>query len=368
MRIVYFIDHLRPDGTQFVLKQLVEGFGSRGHHQVVICLNDSWDDVVLRKIREAAADVHIVGKLALVSGVGLVSIFRWLRKGRFDVAVTLLFASDVIGRSLAKLASVPRIVTSIQTRDEFYTQLQRWLVRRTMPWADVVELCSIHLRDFVITEEGAKPDQICVIPHSVRAENYMLPVDRVAVRSEFGLKPDDLVIGSVGRLTSQKGFDVLLQAIALLPPDIHLLLLGIGEEEESLKTLAADLDLSQRLHFVGYRRDLPVLLGAIDLYVQPSRFEGMSIAVLAAMASGCPIVATAVDGTRDQIKDGVHGWLVPPENPAALAQAIQNAISDSSEAEARGQAARKRVIDRFNQGDMITAWENMMMDCGQIDG
>ena len=365
MKIVWFIDHLRPDGAQFVLRQLVEGLAARGHNQTVICLNDSWDDALVKHMTEAGARVRIVGKIPIFLGYGLLSAFLFLRRERFDVAVTLLFVSDVIGRTLAHFACIPRIVTSIQTRDEFYRGWQRWLVRRTVRWADVVELCSENIRDFAVKEEGVPVDRICVIPHSIQVEDYALPVDKEAVRSEFGLGPTDILVVSLGRLTYQKGYDILLQAIALLAsPDVHVILAGKGEDEAKLRALASSLGIGARVHFAGYRRDVPRLLHGLDIYTQPSRYEGMSLAILQAMASSCPIVATAVDGTRELIMDGIHGWLVPPEDVSALATAIQKVCSDPSEANRRGAAAYQRVRDQFNLSEMITAWENILFQRG----
>ena len=362
MKIVYFIDHLRPDGAQFVLRQLVQGLAARDHVQTVICLNNSWDDALVKRLTEAGAQVRIVGKAPIIFGYGLLSTFLLLRRERFDVAVTLLFVSDVIGRTLAHFARIPRIVTSIQTRDEFYRGWQRWLVRRTVRWADVVELCSENIRDFAVKEEGVPSDRICVIPHSIRVEDYAFPVEKEAVRAEFGLEPKDVLVVSLGRLTNQKGYDILLRAVAMLASqDVHVILAGRGEDEEKLHALASSLGIGACVHFAGYRRDVPRLLGGLDIYTQPSRYEGMSLAILQAMAAACPIVATAVDGTCELIADGVHGWLVPPEDVSALAAAIQQACSDPSEARRRGEAAHQRVLDHFNLDKMITAWENMLL-------
>ena len=139
------------------------------------------------------------------------------------------------------------------------------------------------------------------------------------------------------------------------------MLAGKGEDEAKLRTQARALGIEGRVHFAGYRRDVPRLLGGLDLYTQPSRFEGMSLAILQAMAASCPIVATAVDGTRELIVDGMHGWLIPPEDAPALAGAIQAALNDPGEAKRRGAAAHQRVLDQFSVGAMITAWENMLL-------
>jgi len=361
VKIVYFVDHLRADGTQLVLEQLVHGLARRGHEQCVVCLNDSSDEALVNRLRKVCTDVRIVGKAAIVSGYGLVSMWLWLRLESFDVAVTLLFTSDVIGRTLARAAGVPRIVSSLRARNVHYTRWQRWLVRRTVGWADAIVLNSAAVRDFAIAEEGAQPDRIIVIRNGVQVENYHASLSRASLRAEFGLAPEQCLVGSVGRLTYQKGYDVLLQALALVPRmDVHLLLVGTGDEEASLHASVDALGLQRRVHFAGYRRDVPRLLGALDLYVHPARFEGMPNALLEAMAAGCPIVASTVDGNRELIEDGVHGWLVPPEDARALAEAIEYALDNPNEARRRSTAARANATIRFSLDSMIVAWENVL--------
>jgi glycosyltransferase involved in cell wall biosynthesis len=224
----------------------------------------------------------------------------------------------------------------------------------------VVVLSSTHLRDFVIASEGASPDQLVVIPNSIRLQDYIHPIDRNLLRAELGLPSEQIVLGSVGRLTYQKGFDVLLQAFALVPrQDIVLVIAGVGENDASLRGLAAKLGLQNRVHFLGYRRDVPRLMPSFDVYVHASRFEGLPIVVLEAIAAECPVVATAVDGTRELIEDDVHGWIVPPEQPRLFAQAIQAALSDPVEAKARAVAARQHVASKFSFDVLLDSWENV---------
>src|SRR2546426_2615027 len=246
MNILYFIDHLRPDGTQRVLKQLVEGLAARGHKQTVVCLNASWDDELVAFLRKTQANVRIVGKLPLVSGYGLLSLWHWLRQERFDVAVSLLFVADLVGRTLARAARIPRIISSLRARNVDYPSWKRWLARQTMVWANAVIINSAATRDFAIAEEGAPANQIYLIPNGVSVEDYRHPMCRAALRAEFGLEADRCLVGSVGRLMHQKGFDVLLHALSFLPHiDINLLLAGTGEHEARLRTLAITLGLQK---------------------------------------------------------------------------------------------------------------------------
>lgn len=361
MNIVYFIDHLRPDGSQFVLKQLVRGLGARGHAQTVICLNDSWDDDLLQDLRKLGAEVEIIGKKPLFTGIGLWAIWKKLRTGQFDVAITLLFASDTIGRAMSQLAKVPWVVTSIQTLDVYYHPWQRWLVRRTAWISDVVILCSNNLREFAMSEEGVKEEQIKVVFHSIRVDEFSLPHDPMYIRKENNLPNTTYVLGSVGRLTYQKGFDLLLQAIKLLErEDVFLIVAGTGEDHEMLEAKVAELGLQSQVKFSGFRRDIPKFLSGLDLYIHPSRYEGMSLAVLQAMASGKPIIATNVEGMSELIVDSEHGWLVPKEDPGALSAAIDAALSSPTTAQKRGKAAQIRVKTQFDEDLMIERWERIL--------
>jgi glycosyltransferase involved in cell wall biosynthesis len=363
MKVVYFIDNLRGDGTQRVLSQLARKLAERGYKQTVVCLNDSCDEWIVANLRKAPVEVRIVGKAALASGYGLLSTLLWLRREKFDIAVTLLFVADVVGRMLARLAGVDRIISSLRARNVHYSPLQRRLVRATMGSADAVVINSSYLREFAIVEEGARPERIHVIPNGVYIENYSTPIDQGLLRANMGLPRSTLLIGSVGRLTRQKGFDVLLRAFSLLSrEDVNLLIFGIGEEEARLRALASKSGLQERIHFAGYRRDLPSLLGALDLYVHPARFEGMPNALLEAMAAARPIIASNTDGNRELIEDGIHGWLVPPDDPGALAKATEDALTNLDEAQRRGAAARQRVATHFGVEAMVGAWEKLLME------
>ncbi|MGQ9926707.1 MAG: glycosyltransferase [Chloroflexaceae bacterium] len=361
MNVLFCIDHLRGDGTQRILSLLAVGMLERGHRIAVLCLNDSWDDGTIEHLRRSGVSIRVVGKLGLLGGYGLVSTLRWMRRQHFDVAVTMLFWSDVIGRILARRAGIPRLVSSIRARNINYALWQFLLVRATMPLADVVVVNSRRIATFAVAAEGVPPERLVYIPNGVDLSLYTQPVPRALLREELGLSADAPVIGSVGRLTYQKGFDVLLQALARPGLEAaHLLLAGSGEEQERLQALARDLKIHDRIHFAGYRRDVPQWLGALDLYVHPSRFEGTPNILLEAMAAGCPIVATNVDGNGEILINGQHGWLVPPDHPCALADAIQTALDDPTEAHRRAQAAQERARHYFSALSMFDAWEKVL--------
>jgi len=361
MKVVFFIDHLRADGTQRFLRQLVAGLAARGHRLAVVCLNDSWDQVVIDDLRRNGAEVRIVGRAALVGLYGIVTTFIWLRARRFDTAVTLLFTADVFARILAQAAGIPWIISSIRARNVNYSWWQHMMSRLTMPLADLVVLNSANASDYAMQHEGVQRGRMVIIPNGVSVENIAL--SQAALRTELGLPSAGPLLGSTGRLTHQKGFDVLLHALAMLPnTNSSLVIFGSGEEQQRLQHLAETLGICGRVAFAGYRHDAAQLLGALDLYIHSARFEGMPNALLEAMAAGCPIVATAIDGNRELLTDGVHGWLVSPDDPGALAQAISEALENPTEAQRRGRAAQARAAQEFSITAMVDAWESVLSD------
>jgi len=362
MKIAFVIDHLRADGTQKMLWQLTKRLVPRGHEITIICLNDSWDDVLVKRLREIPVEVEIIGKRALLTGIGFPRLWCLLRNRKFQAVVTMLFVADVLGRLLARASGVARVITSLRARNVNYNLLQRSLVRLTMRCVDCVVINSVNIRDFTMQYEGAPSDKIHTISNGVDVDLFAMPVDQCRVRSELGLAKSGTLLVTAGRLTQQKGIDVLLEALALVAVEnLHLVIMGVGEAESSLRALTKRLNLDARVFFVGYRHDLPKLLGAFDLYVHPARFEGMPNALLEAMAAARPIVATNVDGNRDLIENGIHGWLVAPEDPAEMAKAITDAITNPDEAQRRGIAAYRRVIEHFSVDAMVTAWENVLL-------
>ncbi len=366
MRILYIVDHLRADGTQKAVLELAEGLSKKGHHQAVISLNDSCDDRLVSALRSTVNSIRVVGRWPLASGVGLLTTWSWMRRQRFDVAVTFLFGADLLGRPLARAARIPVVISSLRARNLNYRSWQRWLVRRSMRWVDAVVLNSTAGIEFAVTQEGAAGKYLRVIPNCVHADRYEHPVSHAQLCVEFGLAEDALVLGSAGRLEPQKGFDLLLDALAILRrADLHLLLFGKGHERARLLQKAAALELQGQVHLVGFRTDLPRLLGALDLYVQPSRFEGMPNAVLEAMAAACPIVATQVDGIADLMADGHHGWLVPAGGASALSVAIDAALSDPLESRRRGAEARQRALSDFGPEATVSAWQDLLLNMAE---
>ena len=175
------------------------------------------------------------------------------------------------------------------------------------------------------------------------------------VRRALGIPADAPLLGTVSRLVPVKG---LIHLVAAIPeilrrcPRAHLALAGDGEERELLAAQAAALSVADRVHFLGFRDDVPAVIGALDLFVLPSLNEGLGKVLVAAMALGVPIVATKVGGVPEVVEDGRQGLLVPPADPAALAKAAITLLEDRAAAAAMGAAGRARA-ERFSADVML---------------
>ncbi|MFZ5585543.1 MAG: glycosyltransferase [Thermodesulfobacteriota bacterium] len=179
---------------------------------------------------------------------------------------------------------------------------------------------------------------------------------RAAARAELGLADAHKVVISVGRVSSEKDYATLLKALAVMPPAWRLVLVGDGPELENLRRLAAELDLGRRALLLGRRADVERLLAAADLFALSSLSEGVSVALLEAMAAGLPVVATRVGGTPEVVVEGETGLLLEPGLPHELALALQDALEDPRRATAWGAAGRRRVEERFSLRAMAAAY------------
>ncbi|MBM4077194.1 MAG: glycosyltransferase family 4 protein, partial [Planctomycetes bacterium] len=198
-------------------------------------------------------------------------------------------------------------------------KLDRW----TNGLVDHNVCVSRGVAEFAITETGLRPNKVSVIPNGVDFQRFSQAVP--ANLTQWGIPEGSPVLTTIGRLEHQKGIDILLQAIEIVheqKPDCHFLIVGDGPDRQKLESQAGRTKASSIVHFVGPQNDIPGILAASTGFVLPSRWEGMSNALLEAMAAGIPVIATEVEGSVDLIESGTSGILVPSENPRALSGAI----------------------------------------------
>lgn len=291
----------------------------------------------------------------------LVRCFRGLQP---DIVHTHMAKAGTLGRLAARIARVPRCVHTFHGHvlDGYFSPLaarsflavERALARRT----DRLVAVSPRLREALLRMGIGRPEQVEAIPLGLDLERFVaVRGDPGRVRRDLRLLPGARLMAIVGRLVPIKDHPTLFAALGRLDPDVHLLVVGDGESRGRLEALAGDLGLSDRVHFLGWRHDLEVILAGVDVVVCCSLNEGTPVALIEAMAAGVPVVGTAVGGVGDLVAPGRTGWLVPARDPAALAAAIREVFTTPALAAARAQEARRLVLERHTAQSLISRME-----------
>lgn len=228
-----------------------------------------------------------------------------------------------------------------------YRLLYRWTAGRVDGFIAV----SDEVRESIMRQIGPIQGKVMAISNGVDVKRYERPHNKAALCHQLGLETNSFLVATIGRLTEQKGHRYLIEAatsVVSTYPDTHFLFIGDGELRDELQEQIRQSGLSYNVHFLGVRDDVPDLLAAVDLFVLPSLWEGLSIALLEAMAAGKPIVATNVSGTTQVVISGETGIVVPPGSSAALTDAIVQTLSDPARVQAMGQKAKQHVVMNFS--------------------
>jgi glycosyltransferase involved in cell wall biosynthesis len=261
------------------------------------------------------------------------------------------------------------VLASVRDCGPYLTPMQLRVQRLICRAATRVVANAAAVRDWLVAD-GYDPRRIVVIPNGVDVERFRAPADPAAVRDSLGLRAATPLVTVVSRVTRLKGLEEFICAASMLAekhPRARFVIAGEaapGDEEylASLRRLAARLWVGDRVVFAGLRYDVPALLGTSAVAVMPSLNEAMPNALLEAMAAGAPTVSTRVGGTPEAMTDGETGLLVPPGDAKALAAAISAMLDEPVVAAAFGNAARRRIEQRFSLERMVCDTEQLYVD------
>jgi glycosyltransferase involved in cell wall biosynthesis len=357
LKIVWWIDHLGSGGAQQILTRLIEHMAQQGAKQSVICLSTAPDNELTNRIARTGAALHIIGKKRLLFGIGLLRIWRLIREQRFDVSVSFLFNSDIVGTLMSWLGNVPTRISAQRSSNDHYSRLHCKVIRLVLRKATCIVLNNnayrSHAKRFLPNRTP-----ICVIPNGVNFSKRM-PTDRKnRLHAELMLSPDTPLIGCVGRLSVEKRVEDVIRAVALLEDSTsHLVLIGDGPQKVHLTRVTESLDLADRVHFLGERQDMDIIVHDFSLYVLASSFEGMCNSLMEAMVAGCPVAVSAIDANLTLVGNDTRGWTFQVGDIQGLSGAVTAILNSPEQVPSRTRAARIHIESCYTERQMLQAWQ-----------
>lgn len=374
LSVMQLVSNLEIGGAQEVVRTLAQNLAEAGCAPVVVAFKDGplrheierlgIPVAILPDRRYSVVALPLFLKDMMRIRRALVALVR--RYGVDIVQTHLLMSLDFLVLTL-RAGAGPQVFWTVQnanfTLRADHLASHKWLLgpkrlafrlgyRAALRWLSGFIAVSEDVKGAIVAEIGGVPEgKLAVICNSVDLRRYQSRGDREALRGALGLPEGARVMVVVATFKRQKGHRYLIEAAAPVVarhPDLHILLVGDGELRDALRAQTREAGLEGHIHFLGSRHDVPELLAASDCFVLPSLWEGLSMALVEAMAASLPVIATAVSGTNQVMVGGETGLLVPPGDSHRLAEAMLAMLADPARASAMGAAARLRVESYFS--------------------
>lgn len=361
VRILHLITRLPVGGAERLLISVLRKLDTNRFESVVCCIQDRG---------ELAAEVESLGipviSLGLMNKGGFDSrakpaIVDLIKQHQIDLVHSHLYHANLYGRLAAKKAGVPAIISIHNTyaRRKWYRHLiNRWLSRYT---AKIIAV-SEDIRQDVVKYDGVHDDKIVTLPNGIDLDRVRTNISRDQARARLGYGDEHFLIGVVGRLEKQKGHIHLIRAIAALTQqnkltNIRVLVAGDGRLRADLEQATDDLGIGGQVNFLGTRKDMAEILRALDLFVMPSLWEGLSLAMLEGMAAELPVIISDVGGAGEVLHENTYGVRTPPGDEVALAQAIVDLAENPEKRAILATKARTRVEEAYSAETMVRKLE-----------
>lgn len=361
-RIALVITELEPGGAERCLVHLATGLPPEHFETTVYCLAarpTTDQDLLVRRLEQQAIPTHFLNARSIWQAPAtLVRLRRLLRNHDPDIVQSFLFHANVLSALAVGGRERPALFTGVRVADpsRWRQRVEAWTSRR----AQQIVCVSRDVADFCRDQAAFPRDKLCVIPNGIDLATYQ-PTSR-QTSDRLGLPKNRRFLLFVGRLHRQKAVDWLLdqtpQFLARLPQH-DLILAGAGPQRQALQRQAEHLGIAHRVHFLGYRDDIPDLLAVADLLILPSQWEGMPNVLLEAMASRLPVVATRAAGVIELLGPLAEQQTVQQGDHHALVETIVRIVQHPELARQYGQANHQRMAQHFSLRQMIENYRRL---------
>lgn len=354
---MYVIATMGIGGAEKQLVEIVKRLDKDKYDAMVCCLTRGgpFED----ELKQEGIRYSILWKRFKFDFSVIFKLVRLLRIEKVDILHTYMFTSNSFGRVAGAVARVPKIVVSERCVDIWKNKFHFLIDRILLHWTDKVICVSNGVRKFYVDKIDISDEKAVTIYNGLAIEHCHTNAD---ITKKYGLCSGNRIIGTIGRLTLQKGLKYLIHSAAIAlrqTPQIKLFIIGDGPEKKNLVKLVNNLGISERVIFTGFQKDVMPFLKVMEIFVLPSLFEGLPNVVLEAMAFEKPVVAINIPGVDEVVTDGETGVLVPPRSPESLADAIIELLNNEGKARRMGISGRERVEKYFNIELMVEKYENV---------
>jgi len=361
--IALCITDLQLGGAERCLVELASGLDPRRFRPVVFVLESPPKMELasgLPALRAAGVDVHFLGARRSWDVLRVLrDLTRLLSAQHPRIVQTFLFHANILGRIAARRAGVGHVVSGIRVAEPS-RRWRLWVDRLTDRLVDRHVCVSRSVARFAEREARLPPEKLVVIPNAVDLQRF--PAAPAVDLRTLGIDAGRRVVVCVGRLDRQKGLAWLIRSAPMWLdrlPGTDLLLVGEGPLGGKLQRLCRRCGVADRVYFAGWRPDVPAVLAASDLLVLPSAWEGMPNAVLEAMASRLPVLATDVEGVQELLGPVAPEQTVPYGDWEAFAERVVNLMEDRRRAAELGAENRRLAEQKFSIGRMVAAYEQL---------
>jgi len=376
IHILHIFTSLPVGGAENLLLNTVKGLDPKRFKSSICCIKEKGE--IGEEIESLGFSVFVLHHLQKGGRDPQITqaIVELIQQEAINIVHTHLYHANYYGRLAAKATNIPALASIHNTYSQRPKLHRRWINWQLAKHTYRIIAGSPDIKRDILRWDKVADNKVEVIPNTVDLKQSSSKLSQQQAREKLGLAPKALVLGTVGRLEEQKGHRILLEALPDLIkyyPHLRLLLIGDGRLRETLEQQSKALGLTKHVLFLGTRRDLGDLFRAMDIFTMPSLWEGLSLAMLSAMAAGLPTIATDVGGVGDVLlkpniareqRDQHYGYVIPSDNAKALRDAICNLIDDRELAAQLAQAGKAHVQQHYSHEAFIrrlmAIYEEMM--------
>ena len=369
IRVMQIINSFRPGGAEMLVFDLATRM-DKEKFEVLLCSiggrNDEIEGGLRKELESKGITTLSLDKPARRRRLQAIwKLSRWLRENGVHIVHTHCPSPDFYGTLGALLARTPVVVSTIHSVQGYSALVERILGNFTSNYVAISET----VKRYAISDLLISPAKVEVIYNAVDMKRFSgIAIDRQTKLLELGIPGSSKVVSAVGRITEEKGHTCLLEAaedVLAEFPNAHFLVVGDDRADAELsrrlrETLRAK-NLESKITFTGVRKDVAEILAVTDVFVLPSLWEGLSVALLEAMATGTAVIVTDVGSNREVVTDGDNGFVIRPRDPEKLAQRLKELLAHPQRARTLGMRAKAAVKERFGIERMVGRYEQLYL-------